>query len=123
MPRSHIRNATFSIMSSINHNSLPSSVGFIGLGAMGRPMVANLAAQLPASSNIYVHDVVPSAADEVRKLCASLSVTIINCPNAKEVAIKSVGILRQVLMCKDHKLIDGDFTGRRTDYAPRRRAR
>ena len=80
-------------MSPNNHDVLPSSVGFIGLGAMGRPMVANLASQLPASSNIYVHDVMPTAADEVQKLCASLPVTIINCSNSKEVAIKSVGIL------------------------------
>jgi 3-hydroxyisobutyrate dehydrogenase len=67
---------------------LPTAVGFIGLGAMGKPMVANLAEKLPAGSHIYVFDVVPAL---VKELSASLDSTVIACADAKEVTSYSVG--------------------------------
>ncbi len=68
--------------------SLPGSIGFIGLGAMGTPMVVNLATKLPHGSQIYVHDVVVSLVEE---LCTSFPDRVVKCVNAKEVTEKSVG--------------------------------
>jgi 3-hydroxyisobutyrate dehydrogenase-like beta-hydroxyacid dehydrogenase len=41
------------------------TLGFIGLGAMGKPMVTHLANKLPAGSQIYVYDVVEAVVDEM----------------------------------------------------------
>lgn len=41
------------------------TLGFIGLGAMGKPMLIHLANKLPPESRIYVFDVVEQAMDEV----------------------------------------------------------
>lgn len=68
-------------------STLPSAVGFIGLGLMGKPMVINLANKLPAESRIYVHDVVTAVVDE---LCASYPDKIVSCGSAREVTEKSV---------------------------------
>lgn len=70
-----------------NSNALPKSVGFIGLGAMGKPMVLNLAKKLPSGSRIFIHDVVP---DLVQELCNSLPDTIVSCASAREVVSKTV---------------------------------
>ena len=43
------------------------TLGFIGLGAMGKPMVTHLANKLPAESRIYVFDVVEEVVDEICK--------------------------------------------------------
>lgn len=74
-------------MSLADSNSLPNSIGFIGLGAMGKPMVINLVKRLPVGSHIFIHDVVAAAVEEV---CASFPDAIVKCANAKEVAEKSV---------------------------------
>lgn len=74
-------------MSSADSNSLPRSIGFIGLGAMGKPMAVNLAKKVPPGSHIYVHDVVDTAADDLYDLFPN---TIVKCSNAREVAEKSV---------------------------------
>ncbi|RYO97590.1 hypothetical protein DL765_011120 [Monosporascus sp. GIB2] len=58
-------------MYSDNNDSLPRDIGFIGLGAMGKPMVMNLARRLIPGSRLYVHDVVAPAMEEVERLCAS----------------------------------------------------
>jgi hypothetical protein len=70
-------------MSSSRHRA----IGFIGLGAMGAPMVSNLAQKLPANSTINVHDVIESVVDEVH---AKYPDTILKCSSAKEVAENSV---------------------------------
>lgn len=64
------------------------SVGFIGLGAMGAPMVRHLAAKLPDGTPIFVFDVVESAMEEI---CTQHPGRIFKCSNAKDVAEKSVG--------------------------------
>ena len=71
-----------------NHdqNLSPASIGFIGLGAMGKPMVVNLARRLPAGSQIHVHDVIPTA---VAEIFAWFPTTIVKCANAREVTLKS----------------------------------
>lgn len=40
-------------------------VGFIGLGAMGKHMVEQLALKLPSEAQIYVYDVVDAAIDGI----------------------------------------------------------
>ncbi|KAI1504558.1 3-hydroxyisobutyrate dehydrogenase [Biscogniauxia marginata] len=66
--------------------SLPSSVGFIGLGAMGKPMVTNLVRKLPAGSRVFVYDVVAAVMEE---LSASFPNKITKATNAKEVTEKA----------------------------------
>ncbi|RYP65715.1 hypothetical protein DL771_008160 [Monosporascus sp. 5C6A] len=58
-------------MYSDNNDTLPADIGFIGLGAMGKPMVMNLARKLIPGSRLYVHDAVAAAMEEVEGLCAS----------------------------------------------------
>ena len=71
----------------VEDSLLPKSVGFIGLGAMGKPMAINLARKLPHGSQIHVHDVVLAAVDEVYEISPG---TIVKCANAMEVTEKSV---------------------------------
>ena len=69
--------------------SLPGSVGFVGLGAMGTPMVVNLARGLPPGSKIHVHDIVTVAVDD---LVASFPDVVVKCAGAAEVAKRSASI-------------------------------
>ncbi len=64
------------------------SLGFIGLGAMGKPMAGHLANKLPANTIIYVFDTVEAAVDE---LCTEFPNRVVKSANAKTVAEKSVG--------------------------------
>lgn len=66
-----------------------SNLGFIGLGAMGKPMVLNLAKNTASGSRvkIHVHDVVAAAVDEA---VSSFPDIIVKCASAKEVTEKSV---------------------------------
>jgi 6-phosphogluconate dehydrogenase (decarboxylating) len=63
------------------------SVGFIGLGAMGKPMAGHLAKKLPQDTLIYVFDVVQTAIDE---LCLEFPNKVVKSANAKEVAENTV---------------------------------
>lgn len=74
-------------MTAADKTALPTSVGFIGLGAMGRPMVSNLAKKLPPGSKIHVYDVV---AAEIEEVCSLFPSIVIKCANAKEVTERSV---------------------------------
>lgn len=76
-------------MTQTDASVLPDSVGFIGIGLMGKPMVVNLANKLPPGSRIHVHDVVTAAVDE---LCTSYPDQIVRCTSAKEVTEKSVRV-------------------------------
>jgi 3-hydroxyisobutyrate dehydrogenase-like beta-hydroxyacid dehydrogenase len=58
-------------------------LGFIGLGAMGRPMVSHLARKLPSESRIWLYDVVETIVDE---LCAEFPEKVVKGRNAKDVA-------------------------------------
>ena len=58
-------------------------VGFIGLGAMGRPMVTHLANKLPPKSRIWVYDVVERVVDD---MCAEFPERVIKGVNSKDVA-------------------------------------
>jgi 3-hydroxyisobutyrate dehydrogenase-like beta-hydroxyacid dehydrogenase len=57
--------------------------GFIGLGAMGKPMVTHLANKLPPGSRIWVYDVVQEVVED---LCAEFPERIVKGVNAKDVA-------------------------------------
>lgn len=59
------------------------TLGFIGLGAMGKPMLVHLANKLPAESRIYVFDVVEKVVDEV---CAEFPNRVFKGTSAKDVA-------------------------------------
>jgi 3-hydroxyisobutyrate dehydrogenase len=65
------------------------TLGFIGLGAMGKPMLVHLANKLPAESRLYVFDVVEKVVDEV---CADFPDRVVKCTSARDVAQKVVSI-------------------------------
>lgn len=71
------------------------AVGFIGLGAMGAPMVSHLAAKLPARVSIYIFDVVQRVVDE---LCAQNPGRLLPASSARDVAEKSVRKTRSANM-------------------------
>ena len=71
-------------MASFDYNK---SLGFIGIGAMGRPIVSNLAAKLPGNTVIYVFDVSMQTMNEV---CTEYPGRILKGKSAREVANKSV---------------------------------
>lgn len=58
------------------------TLGFIGLGAMGKPMVVHLANKLPPDSRIFVFDVVEKAVDE---LCAEFPNRVFKASSARDV--------------------------------------
>ena len=64
-----------------------SSVGFIGLGAMGLPMAGHLAAKLPEGTRIYVFDVVQSLINEA---CNLHPKKVTSCSSAREVSERTV---------------------------------
>ena len=41
------------------------SIGFVGVGAMGKPMVGHLATKLPKDIQIHIYDVSQEALDDV----------------------------------------------------------
>lgn len=63
------------------------SIGFIGLGIMGFPMLENLIQKLPNDMRYYVYDVSTPAMDA---FCAQHPTKVHACANAREVADKSV---------------------------------
>lgn len=63
------------------------TLGFIGLGAMGKPMLTHLANKLPAESQIFVYDVVEEAVDEV---CEQFTNRVHKATSAKNVAEQAV---------------------------------
>ncbi|QVM06214.1 hypothetical protein D8B26_000925 [Coccidioides posadasii str. Silveira] len=69
------------------------SLGFIGIGAMGRPMAENLASKLPPPSIINIYDVSEKAMDE---LFMRNDGKIVKCSSAKDVAEKSDIIITMV---------------------------
>ncbi|KAK2740641.1 hypothetical protein FQN57_006010 [Myotisia sp. PD_48] len=62
------------------------NVGFIGVGAMGSPMVIHLTEKLPVDCKVHVFDVFEKAVDEV---CAQYPERILKAKNARDVAEKS----------------------------------
>ena len=66
-------------------------LGFIGLGAMGRPMLSHLAKKLPAETHIWVYDVVEKVVDEV---CAEFPDRVIKAKSARNVAENAVSHIR-----------------------------
>ncbi|KAK4216952.1 NAD binding domain of 6-phosphogluconate dehydrogenase-domain-containing protein [Rhypophila decipiens] len=62
------------------------SLGFIGLGAMGKPMVTNLVLAVEPGAQVYVHDIATSVVED---LVGAHSGTIVGCASAKEVAEKA----------------------------------
>jgi 3-hydroxyisobutyrate dehydrogenase len=80
-----------------------SSVGFIGLGAMGKPMAEHLAKKLPPETLIYVFDVVQAAMDQ---LCTEFPNRVVKCANAKDLAEKSVRVATDFHIRKHKKLTE-----------------
>ncbi|THW55471.1 hypothetical protein D6C81_03487 [Aureobasidium pullulans] len=64
--------------------------GFIGLGLMGKPMAANLAAKLGEDQTLFVYDLVEVAMNEV---CESAPGRVTGCKSPKEVAEKASFII------------------------------
>ena len=64
-----------------------STVGFVGLGTMGYPMVENLVEKLPPSAKIFVFDVSKEA---LGRITMKSQPKVQACSSAKEVAEKSV---------------------------------
>lgn len=73
------------------------SVGLIGLGAMGKPMAKNLARKLPEHINLQVYDVFPAAGNE---LCSSYPGKVYQAANPADLASKSVRIAFYLLFVK-----------------------
>jgi len=71
-------------------SSLPANVGFIGLGIMGYPMAANLAAKLPESSKLHIYDISAESLSKLQTEAGEKRVHI--CKSSKEVAEQSVRI-------------------------------
>jgi 3-hydroxyisobutyrate dehydrogenase len=69
------------------------TLGFIGLGAMGRPMLVHLANKLPPESRIFVFDVIEDVVDEV---CSQFPDRVLKASSAKDVAYHAVGLSRTV---------------------------
>ncbi|EEP78434.1 predicted protein [Uncinocarpus reesii 1704] len=69
------------------------NLGFIGIGAMGRPMVENLAKKLPANSIISIYDVSEQVLDDV---VAGNGGKIVKCLSARAVAERSDVIITMV---------------------------
>lgn len=63
------------------------TLGFIGLGAMGEPMLSHLATKLPEDSRLWVYDVVEQAVDDV---CAKFPNRVVKGKSAKDVAQQAV---------------------------------
>jgi 3-hydroxyisobutyrate dehydrogenase len=63
------------------------SIGFIGLGLMGVPMVENVIKKTSSDIRIYVNDVVE---DAVKQLCEQYPDRVEKCDTAKDIAEKSV---------------------------------
>lgn len=59
------------------------TLGFIGLGAMGKPMLTHLANKLPAESKIFVFDVVEEIVDE---MCSQFPGKVHKASSARNVA-------------------------------------
>ncbi|PGH02513.1 hypothetical protein AJ79_07626 [Helicocarpus griseus UAMH5409] len=66
------------------------NLGFIGIGAMGRPMVENLAHKLPTDAQIHIFDVLEQA---VIELCAQYPKRILKATSARDVTEKSSIVL------------------------------
>lgn len=63
------------------------TLGFIGLGAMGKPMLEHLANKLPEDSHLWVYDVVERVLDEV---CAAFPNRVLKGSSAADVAQHAV---------------------------------
>jgi 3-hydroxyisobutyrate dehydrogenase-like beta-hydroxyacid dehydrogenase len=63
------------------------TIGFIGLGLMGLPMVQNLIKKTPESTKFFVYDVVE---DTLKKFCDEHSTRAKAMKNSREVAEEAV---------------------------------
>ncbi|KAF2264963.1 3-hydroxyisobutyrate dehydrogenase mitochondrial precursor [Lojkania enalia] len=69
------------------------TVGFIGLGAMGKPMLVHLANKLPSESQLYVFDVVEQVVDELRTKFPN---RVLKASSARDVAQQTETIITMV---------------------------
>ncbi|CAA9962473.1 hypothetical protein CFE70_005894 [Pyrenophora teres f. teres 0-1] len=68
-------------------------LGFIGLGAMGKPMMSHLARKLPEESAIWVYDVAEHLIDEA---CTEFPDRVFKAKSAKDVAMQADTIITMV---------------------------
>lgn len=66
-------------------------IGFIGVGAMGKYMVQNLAKKTTPETEIFLHDINQKAVDS---LCDEFPGKLTGCSSASEVANKAVSELQ-----------------------------
>jgi 3-hydroxyisobutyrate dehydrogenase-like beta-hydroxyacid dehydrogenase len=72
------------------------AVGFVGLGAMGAPMVGHLANKLPAGIPIHIFDVVQSVVEDT---CKQNPDRVFAGSGARDVADKSVWEFSSRVIC------------------------
>jgi len=63
------------------------TIGFIGVGAMGKPMLQRLAEGLPSESKVYIYDVMSETMDEV---CSQFPDRVFRSESARDAAQRSV---------------------------------
>lgn len=65
------------------------SIGFIGLGAMGKPMAEQLTQKLPSGTKVIIYDVVESV---MKELSGKYPSAVVEGSSPKDVAEKSVSL-------------------------------
>ncbi|OAL19047.1 hypothetical protein AYO20_11694 [Fonsecaea nubica] len=85
-----------------------SSLGFVGLGAMGLPMAGHLAAKLPENVHMYVYDINQSSVDQLHH---DYPQRVTKCSSAKEVADKSDVIMTMLPEGKHVRLVYMEGSG------------
>lgn len=91
------------------------TLGFIGLGAMGKPMLEHLAKKLHEESRIWVYDVIEQLVDEV---CTAFPNRVFKGVSARDVAEHTVGCFLPPMLYRS-----ADRIGHHLDHGPRRLSR
>lgn len=73
---------------------LPKSIGWIGLGLMGNPMIRNLLKKMSEDTQFFIHDVVRESVD---KLVEEGKGRVHACESSVEVADKSVRTILTII--------------------------
>ena len=87
------------------NNFYHESIGFIGLGAMGKPMVLNLARKYPKGTKIHIHDLNASVLNE---LCALHPTIFVRQADAINVADNAVRACPPLSPPHSHGLVTAD---------------
>ncbi len=96
------------------------TLGFIGLGAMGKPMLKHLADKLPEEARIWVYDVVEQIMNE---MCAAYPGRVLKGTSAKDVAEHAVCFCPPTTRLSFHGNVADSDVGHHPDHGPRRLSR